>query len=90
MQSSFCSRAMRRRTFWACFGGWALDAMDVQIYSFVIPTLIIVFAISPGFRFFYRWVEPGVSLLLPVGAPLLGAVDNYVALRVDLRVWFGR
>ena len=21
-----------RRTFWACFGGWALDALDVQIY----------------------------------------------------------
>jgi MFS family permease len=35
-----------RRTFWACFGGWALDAMDVQIYSFVIPTLIMVFQMS--------------------------------------------
>src|SRR5262249_16676081 len=21
-----------KRTFWACFGGWALDAMDVQIF----------------------------------------------------------
>ncbi|MDR3528961.1 MAG: MFS transporter [Rhodopila sp.] len=29
-----------RRTFWACFGGYALDAMDVQIYSFVVPVLI--------------------------------------------------
>lgn len=29
-----------RRTFWGCFGGWALDAMDVQLYSMVIPTLI--------------------------------------------------
>ncbi|GAC1364498.1 MAG: hypothetical protein NVSMB47_16090 [Polyangiales bacterium] len=48
------------------------------------------FALSPGFRFFYRWIEPGVSLLVPIGAPLLGAVDSYVALRVDLRVWFGR
>jgi MFS family permease len=28
-----------RWTFWACFAGWALDAFDVQIYSFVIPTL---------------------------------------------------
>jgi MFS family permease len=35
-----------KRTFWACFGGWALDAMDVQIYSFVIPTLIVVFQMS--------------------------------------------
>jgi hypothetical protein len=25
-----------RRTMGACFGGWALDAFDVQMYSFVI------------------------------------------------------
>lgn len=23
-----------KRTFWTCFGGWALDAMEVQILSF--------------------------------------------------------
>jgi hypothetical protein len=33
-------RADEKRTFWACFGGWATDALDVQIYSFVIPALI--------------------------------------------------
>jgi len=32
--------AKERRTFWACFGGWALDGMDFQFYSFVIPSLI--------------------------------------------------
>jgi MFS family permease len=37
-----------KNTFWACFGGWVLDAMDVQIYSFVIGTVIAVFAIKPG------------------------------------------
>jgi len=26
-----------RATFRACFGGWALDGMDFQLYSFVIP-----------------------------------------------------
>ncbi len=25
-----------KRTFWACFGGWALDALDVQMFSLVI------------------------------------------------------
>lgn len=35
-----------KRTFWAAFGGWALDAMDVQIYGLVIPTLIATLAIS--------------------------------------------
>jgi hypothetical protein len=29
-----------RQTMGACFGGWALDAFDVQMYSFVIPTVI--------------------------------------------------
>jgi MFS family permease len=35
-----------RRTFWACFTGWALDAMDVQLYAVVMPTLIAVWGMS--------------------------------------------
>jgi MFS family permease len=35
-----------RRTFWACFGGWTLDAMDVMVFSFVIPTIIVAFHIT--------------------------------------------
>ncbi len=35
-----------RRTFWGCFGGWALDAFDVQMFSFLMGTLIAVFGIS--------------------------------------------
>jgi MFS family permease len=35
-----------RRTFWACFAGWALDAFDVQIYSFVVPTLMVLWKID--------------------------------------------
>ena len=37
-----------RRTFWACFAGWALDAMDVQLYALVMPTLIIVWGLTKG------------------------------------------
>lgn len=32
----------QKRTFWGCFGGWTLDAFDVQIYSLVIPGLLAV------------------------------------------------
>jgi hypothetical protein len=39
-----------RRTMGACFGGWALDAFDVQMYSFVIPTVIALWG--------YRVVKP--------------------------------
>lgn len=35
-----------KRTFWACFTGWALDAMDVQIYAVVMPTLIAAWGMS--------------------------------------------
>jgi MFS family permease len=35
-----------RRAFGACAGGWALDAMDVQFYSFVIPALISTWGIT--------------------------------------------
>ena len=39
-------QASEKRTFWACFGGWALDAMDVQIFSFAIPAIIAAFHLS--------------------------------------------
>ncbi|MBX9640307.1 MAG: MFS transporter, partial [Thermoleophilia bacterium] len=35
-----------KRTLGACVGGWALDAMDVQLYSFVIPTLIATWGVT--------------------------------------------
>jgi MFS family permease len=37
-----------RRAFGACVGGWALDGMDVQIYSFVIPALIATWGLTRG------------------------------------------
>jgi len=37
-----------RQTMGACFGGWALDAFDVQMYSFVIPTVIALWGLSRG------------------------------------------
>jgi MFS family permease len=40
--------AKERRTMLACFGGWSLDAFDVQMYSFVIPTVIAVWGLSRG------------------------------------------
>ncbi|WP_428538358.1 MFS transporter [Rhodopila sp.] len=35
-----------RRTMAACFGGWTLDALDVQIFSFVIPSLLALWGIT--------------------------------------------
>jgi MFS family permease len=35
-----------KSTFWACMGGWILDGMDVQMFSFAIPAIIAEFAIT--------------------------------------------
>src|SRR5204863_6528898 len=40
--------SQERSAFAACVGGWALDAMDVQMYSFVIPALITTWGITRG------------------------------------------
>jgi MFS family permease len=40
--------AKERSTMLACFGGWSLDAFDVQMYSFVIPTVIGLWGLSRG------------------------------------------
>ncbi len=37
-----------RTTMLACFGGWSLDAFDVQMYSFVIPTVIALWSLTKG------------------------------------------
>jgi MFS family permease len=38
--------AGQRRTFWACYGGHALDAMDTQLYSWVLPALLSQWSLS--------------------------------------------
>ena len=40
------SSSTEKRTFWASFGGWGLDALDVQMLSLAIPALIAAFGIT--------------------------------------------
>ncbi|WP_118180362.1 MFS transporter [Paraburkholderia phosphatilytica] len=37
-----------RRTLWSCFAGWALDGIDTQLFSLVIPTLLVTWGIGKG------------------------------------------
>jgi MFS family permease len=60
--------AAERRTFWACFLGWALDALDVQLYSFAIPALIAVWHITNA--------EAG---LLATSALVISAFGGWIA-----------
>jgi len=37
-----------KRAFGACAGGWALDAMDFQMYGLVIPALVATWSLTGG------------------------------------------
>jgi MFS family permease len=37
-----------RKTLIATFSGWALDGMNVMVYTFVLPTLLVVWNITKG------------------------------------------
>jgi MFS family permease len=60
--------APERNTLIATFGGWALDGMDVMVYSFVIPSLIAAWHISKG--------EAG---MIGTAALLVSAVGGWLA-----------
>jgi len=69
-----------RRTMGACFGGWSLDALDVQIFSFVIPSLLSLWHISTG----QAGVLGTITLLVSaLGGWLAGALaDRWGRVRV--------
>jgi len=35
-----------RKTFWGCFAGWGLDALDVQMFTLAIPAIIAAYGID--------------------------------------------
>jgi MFS family permease len=40
------STTLEQRTFWGCFAGWALDALDVQMFTLAIPAIIAAYGID--------------------------------------------
>jgi MFS family permease len=57
-----------RRTFFAAFAGWSVDALDYMVYTFVIPTLIGAWGMSKG--------QAG---LIATAALILSAVGGWAA-----------
>jgi hypothetical protein len=37
---------VERRTFWACFGGWGLDAFDFMVFTLAIPAIMATFHVG--------------------------------------------
>ena len=57
----------------ATFGGWALDGMDVMVYSFVIPSLIAAWHISKSDA---GWLGTAALLLSALGGWLAGLLAD--------------
>jgi len=62
-----------RSTLIATFGGWALDGMDVMVYSFVIPSLMAAWQISKGQA---GWLASATLLISAVGGWLAGLLSD--------------
>ena len=77
-----------RRTFWACFGGWSLDALDLQMFSLVIPALIATWGVSKT----EAGLISGVTLVTSalggwLGGALADRLGRVKALQITV-VWF--
>jgi MFS family permease len=57
-----------RRTFWTCFTGWGLDALDFMIYPLVIGTIMTLWK-----------VDTGVAGLAVTGTLLTSAIGGWLA-----------
>lgn len=79
---------IQRRTFWACFAGWTLDAFDTQLYGVAIPALIATLGISRG----EAGLISGTTLVTAaVGGWLGGAVSDRIGRLQALQMavlWF--
>ena len=77
-----------RKTFYSCFGGWATDALDTQLFSFLIPTLIALWGISGAEA---GWLGTAALISSAVGGWIAGILCDRVG-RVRIMklaiVWF--
>src|SRR5215831_18760608 len=65
----------QKRAFGACIGGWALDAMDFQIYGLVLPALISTWSLTGRQTGYLQTV---VLLVSAVGGWLAGFLSDRI------------
>ena len=78
----------QKRTFWACYAGWTLDAMDAQIFSFLIPTLMALWKIDSAHA---GYLGTAALIATGVGGWIAGVLaDRYGRVRIMkfAIIWF--
>ena len=83
------SSSTQKRMFWACFGGWSVDALNVQVFTLAIPALILVLNINKT----QAGILAGASLATGAlggwfGGALSDRVGRVKALQITV-LWFG-
>lgn len=77
-----------RKTFWGCFSGWALDALDVQMFTLAIPALIAAFGLNKA----EAGLISGITLVSSaLGGWVMGAVSDRIGRVRTLQltiIWF--
>lgn len=71
---------IERKVFWACYAGWALDALDVQMFSLAIPAILSTWMIG---RAAAGSVVTGSLIASALGGWLFGSLtDRYGPVRM--------
>jgi MFS family permease len=77
-----------RKTFWACYSGWALDSYDMQMFSFLLPTIIALWSLTKAEA---GMVGTAALLSAAVGGWIAGILsDRYGRVRILIFsiIWF--
>jgi MFS family permease len=79
---------LERSTFWGCFAGWGLDALDVQMFTLAIPAIIAAYGIDHT----QAGAISGVTLVSSaLGGWLAGALSDRIGRVRTLQItilWF--
>nr|WP_314876036.1 MFS transporter [uncultured Pseudomonas sp.] len=78
----------QRRTFWSCKIGYALDGMDTQMLSFVVPTLIMMWGITAADA---GLIHTSTLIASAIGGWVAGILSDRIGRVLTLQltvVWF--
>lgn len=67
--------ALERKTFWACFSGWGLDALDVQMFTLAIPALIAAYGLDKTQA---GMISAATLIASAIGGWIAGAISDRI------------
>ncbi|QYY33060.1 MULTISPECIES: MFS transporter [Cupriavidus] len=78
----------QKKTFWACYSGWALDSFDMQMFSFLLPALTLTWGLTKAEVGVLGTVALVVTAIGGWGAGILS--DRYGRARILVLaiIWF--